>query len=137
MELQATKIAQALSLREQYHGHREELESCIKQLAEQMTAVNVTGVTVPTKLDRYKVPIVHIMSFVMLFAKPSYAETAQLDPLGPEPRGKRPILFYPPIWPSGTCQFYPMIFQWILGKGTIGTDVFVCLMILSKTYCSA
>ena len=79
MELQAAKIAKALSLREQYYDHKGELESCIKRLDEQMTAVNVTGVTVPTKLDRYKV-IVHI-SFVMLFAKPCYAETAQLDPL--------------------------------------------------------
>jgi len=59
-------MAQAVSLREQYHSHKGELESCLKQLGEQMTAVSVTGVTLPTKLDRYKVCIETLKSYILV-----------------------------------------------------------------------
>lgn len=49
------KLEQAVSLREVYYAHKGELETCLKQCEEQVEAVNVIGVTVPTKLDRYKV----------------------------------------------------------------------------------
>ena len=53
--LQKTKLTQAVELREVYHGNRGEVETKLKQLEEQMDAVDVQGVPVPTKLDRYKV----------------------------------------------------------------------------------
>ena len=38
-----------------YHNRRAEIESTLKNLDEQVVAVDVEGVTVPTKVDRYKV----------------------------------------------------------------------------------
>lgn len=49
------KLDQAIHLRELYYMHKGDLESCLSQCEQQMEAVNVIGVTVPTRLDRYKV----------------------------------------------------------------------------------
>jgi chromosome segregation ATPase len=49
------KLDQAIHLREVYYTHKGELESCLSQCEQQMEAVNVIGVTVPTRIDRYKV----------------------------------------------------------------------------------
>ena len=49
------KLTQAVKLRETYYSHKGELETCLRQCEEQTEAVNVLGVTVPTKMDRYKV----------------------------------------------------------------------------------
>jgi hypothetical protein len=53
--LQKEKLSQAVMLREQYHAQRGEVENILKQCQEQIDAVEVLGVAVHTKLDRYKV----------------------------------------------------------------------------------
>ena len=52
--MQKDKLKIAKVLREQYFNNKAELETCLKQCQEQMDAVDVLGVSVPTKLDRYK-----------------------------------------------------------------------------------
>ena len=54
-ELQRDKLAQAVTLREQYHVHKGEIENMLKIAQEQIEAVEVLGVAVHTRLDRYKV----------------------------------------------------------------------------------
>lgn len=51
---QREKLKGAVTLREQYYTTRAELETCLRQCQEQTDAVDVLGVSVPTKLDRYK-----------------------------------------------------------------------------------
>ena len=52
---QKSKISGALALRDHFYSSKAELETTLKQCEEQMQAVDVLGVSVPTKLDRYKV----------------------------------------------------------------------------------
>ena len=53
--LQREKLGQAVTLREQYHAQRGDVENVLKLCQEQIDAVEVLGVAVHTKLDRYKV----------------------------------------------------------------------------------
>ena len=55
--LQKTKLIQAVDLREIYHGNKGEVETKLRQMEEQVAAVDVQGVPVHTKLDRYKVSV--------------------------------------------------------------------------------
>ncbi len=52
---QKETLQAALALRQQYYTSKAELETCLKDCNDQLEAVNVIGVAVPTKLDRYKV----------------------------------------------------------------------------------
>ncbi len=56
---QKETLQAALALRQQYYTSKGELETCLKDCNDQLEAVNVIGVAVPTKLDRYKVGNVH------------------------------------------------------------------------------
>ena len=66
--LQRDKLAQAITLREQYHVHKGEIENMLKISQEQIDAVEVLGVAVHTRLDRYKVSKTFCMKPLMLFS---------------------------------------------------------------------
>lgn len=55
VQAQQTKLEAAVALREAYYAAKAEMETCLKTCHEQLEAVSVLGVSVPTKLDRYKV----------------------------------------------------------------------------------
>ena len=52
---QKQKVGKAVKLRDRFYGNKADLENKLKQCEEQLQAVDVVGVSVPTKLDRYKV----------------------------------------------------------------------------------
>ncbi len=53
--LQLEKLEKAVSMRRQYSTLKGEVEHALKDCQEQMEAVDVLGVAVHTKLDRYRV----------------------------------------------------------------------------------
>ena len=52
---QKLKVEKAGKLRERFYNNKAELEMTLRQCEDQLKAVDVLGVSVPTKLDRYKV----------------------------------------------------------------------------------
>ena len=49
------KLEAAVALREAYSTAKDDMETCLKVGHEQLEAVRVLGVSVPTKLERYRV----------------------------------------------------------------------------------
>ena len=52
---QSTKLSYAVEVREQYHNTRGDLETCVRDCQDHLEAVSLPGVSIPAKLDKYKV----------------------------------------------------------------------------------